>query len=282
MATGTGSTLRRRRLGTELRKLRESAALTIEEVGEHLDCSNAKISRLETGKVPVRRVDVDRMLDLYGCDDTEQREALLEIARESKRKGWWIGYRDILPRPYPGLEAGASWIRNYETVLIPGLLQTEGYMRALMQAPHIRMSDEERDRRVAARLTRQQRLIEEDPPQLWVILDEAVLRRVYGSPEVMREQLDWLLEVTKRPKIALQVLTYGSGPHPGTTGGFVLLDFPDPDHTPVVYTESMVGELYLEDPAETAQHRRAYDHLQAAALSPQDSRQWIAERAREL
>src|ERR1700733_3359854 len=217
MPTEQSPTVRRRRLSLELRRLREAARLTCEEVAEHLECSASKISRVETGRVSVSPRDVRDMLALYGVDP-QQLDGLVQLARESRQKGWWHAYSDTMqPRfaTYIGLEDAAAEIRTYEVNLIPGLLQTEDYARTVISAGNLTGSQEDVERRVALRMGRQPTLTGNEPPQLWAGLDEAVLRRTVGGQGLMRMQLDHLVELAATPNVAVQVIPFVAGAHPG-------------------------------------------------------------------
>lgn len=282
-------TVRRRRLGMELRRLREGAGLGIEAAAEHLNCSLAKISRMETGRANVVYPrDVRDLLDLYNVTDQQAREALLTIARESRQKGWWESYSDVLFRwfeTYVGLEAAASSIRTYEASVVPGLLQTEDYARAVLEGGLGPPS--EVDGLLKLRLARQEILRSDDPPRLWAILDEAVLRRNVGGADVMRAQLGHLVEAAGRWNVTLQVHPFAAGAKAGTPGPFVLLGFPDsssgeePGDPDIVYLDHLTGSLYLEKPADIRQYAFAFNSLQAAALTPDDSVAMITTIAAE-
>ncbi len=230
-----GPTVRRRRLGSELRRLRESQSIKLEEVAERLGLAPSTLSRIETGKAPTRTAYLNSMFELYGVDDPSQRQVLLEMAREGHRKGWWAVWDGVLPTGfgiYVGLEAEAASLRVYEAQVVHGLLQTEDYARAVMSTVRRRQTPEEIDRLVKLRMQRQDVLTRADPLELWIILDEAVLRRMIGPSRVMREQLDHLYETSQWPNITLQVLAFGSGLHAGMGGSFAIIEFPerfDPD-----------------------------------------------------
>jgi transcriptional regulator with XRE-family HTH domain len=277
-------TVRRRRLALELRRFRESARLTCEEVAEHLECSASKISRIETGRVSVSPRDVRDMLDLYGVPG-EQRDDLVQLARESRHKGWWHAYSDaIQPRfaTYIGLENAASEIRIYEVALIPALLQTQDYARAVITAGSVGASDDVAERSVAVLMARQPLLTGDDPPRVWAVLDEAALRRRVGGAGLMRLQLEHLLEVSGLPNVALQVLPFGAGAHPAMGRPFVILAFPERADSDVVYLEDLTSALYVEDVAEVDRYNVFFDHLRATALSFSDSAALIQSALKEL
>jgi transcriptional regulator with XRE-family HTH domain len=279
MATEPSPTVRRRRLGLELRRLREAASLRIEDVAAHMECSTSKISRLETGRARTVAVrDVRDLLDLYQLEDQEQRELLLGIARDAKeQRGWWTDYEDVLParlETYVGLEAEATSVRAYEAQLVAGLLQTEDYARAVLKADRFNDSPANIERLVDLRMRRQEVLTREQPLEFWDVLDEAVLRRAIGGPQVMADQLRRLLELAEQPHITLQVLPFAAGAHAGVSGSFALIEFPgaDPD---VVYVDSAAGNIYIERPREVRTYSLKFDHLRATALSPDESTAFI-------
>lgn len=285
MATSGGPTVRRRRLGAELRRLREHAGVSVDQVCELLRCSVSKVSRMENGRVPVRTRDVADLLNLYQVTDGERREALLALARESRRHGWWHSYHDVVPawfEIYIGLEGDASSISVYESQLVDGLLQTAEYARQVIRAADPGTSEDEVERKVALRLDRQARLVADSAPRLWVILDEAVLRRSVGGPEVMRRQLEFLVKRSELPNVTIQVLPFAAGAHAGLGSTFAILSFPDSGDHDVVYIEETAGSLYLERPSEIRRYRSKLDHLLAAALRPDQSIEMIQHIAEEM
>ena len=284
MADAHSPTVRRRRLALELRRLREAARLTCEEVAERLECSASKISRVETGRVSVSPRDVRDMLEIYGIPE-DQRESLVQLARDSRQKGWWHAYSDtIQPQfaTYLGLESAASEIRIYEVSLIPGLLQTEDYARTVISAGMVNSSREDIDRRVELLMARQPALTRADPPKLWAVLDEAALRRRVGGAALMRLQLDFLLGVTGLPNVAVQVIPFGGGAHPAMGRPFVILVFPERADPDVVYLEDLTSALYLEDVDEVDRYNVFFNHLRATALSFDDSCALIASVLKEM
>jgi transcriptional regulator with XRE-family HTH domain len=278
-------TVRRRRLASELRSLREAARLTCEEVAEHLECSASKISRVETGRVSVSPRDVRDMLSLYGVDP-QRLDSLVQLARESRQKGWWHAYSDtIQPRfaTYVGLEDAASEIRTYEVNLVPGLLQTEDYARSVISAGNLTSSLEAAERWIALRMARQPMLLSgHNSPQLWAVLDEAVLHRTVGGPGLMRLQLEHLVDVASRPNVAVQVIPYSAGAHPGMGKPFVILSFPERADPDVIYLEDLTSTLYLEDVDEVDRYNVLFNHLRATALSFEESAALMTSVAKEL
>jgi transcriptional regulator with XRE-family HTH domain len=275
-----GPTLRRRRLGAELKRCRESAGLTQENVSRHFEWHAAKVTRIETARVAVTARDVRDLLDLYKVQDQAYRDALIELARMSRERTWWSDYRDVIrPGNFVGLEAGASAMRAWEPIIVPGLLQTEAYIRALMRTGRASDSPGDIDRRVSLRLTRQGRLTERRPLELMAIVDESVVRRVIGGEEVMAEQLRHLIEMAQLPNVTLQILPFGAGEHTFLGGPVALLEFqgvdaqmsrgisrPETTHLDVVYLEGLAGDSYEEQPAEVARYRKEFERLSAKAL----------------
>lgn len=235
-----------------------------------LGCSESKIRKIESGVVGVARMELLAVLDLYGVTAEAARASLLDLAGQGKQRGWWAGY-GRLPNPYTlylGLESAATAVRSFELAVVPGMFQTEEYARAVNAAALPGTPEEEVERRVKVRLARQeQRLVADNPLEYWAILDEAAVRRVMGGPAVMRAQLDRLLELGELPQVTVQILPFAHGGHAGTLGAFTILEFPDDIHSPVVYTEGMAGDVYLESAADLRRCYLAYSHLSAAALS---------------
>jgi transcriptional regulator with XRE-family HTH domain len=274
-----GPTVRRRRLGSELRRLRESQCIKLEEVADRLGLAPSTLSRIETGKAPTRTSYLTGMLELYGVSDPSQRQVLLDMAREGHRKGWWAVWDGVLPTGfgiYVGLEAEAASLRVYEAQVVHGLLQTEDYARAVMSTVRRRQTPEEIDRLVTLRMQRQAVLTRSDPMELWIILDEAVLRRMVGPSRVMRDQVEHLYEASQLPNITLQVLAFGSGLHVGLGGSFAIIEFPERFDPDVVYTEGVTGQAYIEEREREVRARaEAFDVLRAAALPPANSARLI-------
>ncbi|MFE0023863.1 helix-turn-helix domain-containing protein [Amycolatopsis sp. NPDC059021] len=278
MARGQGPTVRRRRLASELRRFREAADLTIDEVGEKLECSASKISRIETGHVGVTPRDARDMLALYGITGDEQ-EVLVQLAREARKRGWWHAYNEVFTGTFVGLEADASSLRAFQALLVPGLLQTERYARAVIRAMRPDAEEAELRRRVAARMARQELFADASPPEYWAVIDEAVLHRVVDSAEVMAEQLYRMVSLAGRPNVTIQVVPFGTGAHPGMEGPFLIMGFPEQADADVVYVDSTSSGLYLEEPPDVRRYALMFDHLRAAALKPDDSVEVIAEAA---
>ncbi|MEU6644799.1 helix-turn-helix transcriptional regulator [Saccharomonospora sp. NPDC046836] len=279
MTRGHGPTVRRRRLASELRRLREAAELTIDEVSEKLECSASKISRIETGHVGVTPRDARDMLELYGVRGDEQ-DALVQLAREARKRGWWHAYNEVFTGTFVGLEADASSLRAFQALLVPGLLQTRHYAHAVIRAMRPDASDTELDRRVEARMERQQLLRDPHPPEYWAVIDEAVLHRAVGGAGVMADQLAHLVRIAQLRHVTIQVVPFGAGAHPGMEGPFLILGFPEQADSDVVYVDSTMSGLYLEVESDVRRYALMFDHLRAAALPPEDSLRVIAEAAR--
>jgi transcriptional regulator with XRE-family HTH domain len=275
--------VRRRRLAIELRRLREEAGLTIERVAEALECSDSKVSRIETAHVSATPRDVRDMLELYGVVGA-QRDALVQMAREARQKGWWHKYRDYHgdQATYVGLEVAADSIQVYEALLVPGLMQITEYARAVIRALNPSSPPEEIARRLELRVARQPLLIAENPPLLWAILDEAALHRQVGGPGVMREQLNHLVEQAQLPNVTIQVLPYTAGAHSGMDGSFDILGFEEPGDPDVVHLENFTSQLYLERPDEIRRYSLIFDLLRAAALAPDDSVAFLTKLSKQL
>jgi transcriptional regulator with XRE-family HTH domain len=284
--THKSPTVRRRRLAAELRRLREASGKTHEDVAAELDWHRSKISRIEGAQfVRLSLTDLRALLDLYGVTDPGQREALITLGKESRERGWWHSYVDMLPNPHSvliGLEAETSSIRAYQAQLVPGLLQTEDYTRAILRVGlMVARHQEEIDRFVEIRKARQALLVQDPPVMLWTVLDEAVLRRRIGSDDVMRAQLERLIEVAKLPNVNVQVLLDDAGEHPGLEGSFMILGFAESDPD-VVYIDAATGGMYVEQQEDIARYAWVFDHVRASALSPRDTVRFIQNRVDDL
>ena len=273
-------TVRRRRLGFELRRRREAAGATIDYVAERLECSASKISRIETGHSGVTPRDVRDMLELYGVVGAECDE-LVQIARDARLKGWWHPYSTVLTSAYVGLETEARSIREYVQQVVPGLLQTEEYAQAMIRAARPDINIDEVERRVRVRMARQSLLKQDDAVQLWAVLDEAVVSRPVGGDAVMRRQLERLYEATELPSVTLQILPFEAGAHAGMDGTFAILEFPEPADSDVVFAENATGGLFLEKSEELRKYHFIFDHIRAAALRPEESASLIGRLAKE-
>jgi len=267
-------TIRLRRLAAEMRRLRESSGMTREEVSKRTSINEATIYRLETARVqrPQKRT-LAALLDLYGVTDPHRAE-LLELGREAEQQGWLQPYHSELPEIYTtyiGFEAEARSLTNYESLLIPGLLQTEEYARAVITGGLPMASEHEVEQRVQARIDRQRLLSKPDPLKLWAIVDEAALHRQVGGPDLMRAQLVHLIKAVNEPNVTLQVIPFSVGAYPGMPGSFVLMDFPNPADPDVAHVDTMAGDLFLEKEADLRRYRLLSEHLRAVASSPEQS-----------
>ncbi|MER7334996.1 MULTISPECIES: helix-turn-helix transcriptional regulator [unclassified Micromonospora] len=268
----TGPTVLRMLLGAQLRRLRESSGVTREGAGWEIRASESKISRMELGRVGFKERDVADLLTLYGVTASEEREALLKLARDANSPGWWHRYGDVLPswfQSYLGLEAAAALIRSYEVQFVPGLLQTREYARAVVLLGHGRAAPAEIERRVALRMQRQRLLRRESPPLLWAVVDEAALRRPIGGREVMRGQVAALIEATKSPHIRLQVIPFAAGGHAAAGGAFTILRFGDQDLPDIVYIEQLTSALYLDKRDDLDFYAAAMERLCVEAEPPE-------------
>ncbi|MGH3328451.1 MAG: helix-turn-helix domain-containing protein [Streptomycetales bacterium] len=285
MAADLSPTVRLRRLGAELRRLRDTSGLTLDEAGDKLERSPSSLSKIENGRVNIRPRDLRVILDGYGLTDEGAQEWLLNLARHGRRKGWWQSYEGVLSPAYTdliALEADAASVRTFETLLLPGLLQTEEYAREVIRGPRIGSDPQEIDTFVEVRTARQRVLARDEPLALWAIVGEAALRQQVGGPQVLRRQLARLRETAELPNVTLQVLPYDSGAHPGVDGPFAILGFPEYADMDVVLLENMTSSLYLEQEAEVIRYTVVFDHLRAAALPPAESLVLIAQVERDL
>lgn len=256
-----------RRLAAQLRELREQAGLTQEEVSERTGKDRSTLYSIENAQRRPQRSTLIQLLDVYGVTDPLRGE-LLAVLKDARQRGWVRPYQAEIPDVYSdyiAFESEARSIANYESLSVPGLLQTEEYARAQLRGIHPHATEHEIDVRVTARLERQPLLIKEDAPKLWVIMDEAVLRRAVGGRKVMRGQIARLREASSLPNVTVQVVPYGAGAHPGMAGSFVILEFPDEDDPSIVYIESAAGGLFLEKVTETRRYMLKFEHLRAAA-----------------
>jgi hypothetical protein len=261
-------TVRRRRLARELRKLREEAGLTADVVNRRLEWAEGKVNRLERALAVRPRVgDIRALLDLYEVNDEATREALFTLTREARQRGWWTAY-GALTDNYVEFEAAAKKISTYELAVIPGLLQTPAYATALQRGWLMR-DEKEIERLVKLRMERQQILTDEDPPQLWAVIDEAAIVRSFGSPEAKAEQLQRLIETERLDHVTVQILPLDADLHPGLSGSFVILDYEDDPS--LVYREARPGSTYVEGAAEVEERRTVFQHLSTTALGPNES-----------
>ncbi|MFP8963016.1 helix-turn-helix domain-containing protein [Streptomyces nanhaiensis] len=266
-------------LGLRLRDLRERAGKSFEEAARVLSVTTSTVRRMEKAEVGLRPLYVKALLESYGIG-AEETDAFLALVEKANKPGWWHRFRSVLPdwfSLYVSLESEADLIRSYEPHCVPGLLQTEDYARALLRTGFPRADEEELDRRVALRTGRQQLLAKPDPPRLWAVLDEQVLRRPVGGADVMRAQIDRLVEVCARPEISLQIMPFSAGPHPGMFGPFQLFRFSYPELPDIVYTESLTGAVYIDERPEVTTYLEALDRMVTQALPVQDTERKLLE-----
>jgi transcriptional regulator with XRE-family HTH domain len=280
-----GATVQRMVLGAQLRRVREEAGITPERAGYEIRASRSKISRMEHGRVSFKLRDVTDLLHLYGVSDPKVHAAMLALAQHANADDWWARYSDVLPdwfEAYLGLEAAASLIRTFELQFVHGLFQTEEYARAVTSLGHRAAPSEDIERRVRVRMKRQDLLAGKDPPRVWSVMDEAALRRPVGGREVLRGQLERLIEMAGQPNVTLQVVPFSRGGHAGAGGSFTLMRFDAPDLPDVVYIEQLTGALYLERRSDVDHYLEVMNRLGAEALTPARTRQFLSEVIREL
>jgi hypothetical protein len=281
---GTGPTVRRIILGTQLRRLRETAGYSRYDAGYTIRASESKMRRLETGQVGFKERDVADLLTLYGVTSDVERQQFLDLVHQSNQQGWWHPYTDLIPKwfeDYVGLEEAASRIQTYEVMFVPGLLQTEEYARAVAGHGELRPTAAEIDRRVELRRRRQKILVGPNAPKLWAIVDEAVLHRPLGGEHVLRDQIGHLIEMTALPNISVQIVPY---PKSGAAAesAFTLLRFAEPELPNVAYVEHVGGALYVEKFEEIELYSRVMDQLAVSAETPDASRQLLAKLRSEI
>ncbi|MEV5414450.1 helix-turn-helix transcriptional regulator [Thermopolyspora sp. NPDC052614] len=281
MSAQRSPSARQRRLAAILRGLRKDAGLSREAVAERLGCSPPTVTRIEAAQTTARVADVSVMLDIYGVTG-QSKDTLLQLARDARKRGWWDKMSDAIPeyfQSYVGLEEDASAVWGYESEYVPGLFQTEEYARAVLEAEPTRPPEDELAHTLSIRMKRQERLTAPSPPEMWMVLNEAVLRREVGSPDIMRGQLRRLADLSVQNHVNIQVLPFDSGAHPAMNGGFSLLKFPKPSDPAIVYVEYWRGGIYLEESSEVDAYTRLFDHLRARALGPDQTRRLITQVA---
>lgn len=277
------TTTRRRQLGAMLRKLRARKGLTLEEAGQSVGVSKATVSRYETQAGPVKWLVVEGLCRAYGATEAEQK-AMVGLAKDAKQQGWWSSFADSIPETMNlllTLEDDATREDHFSCVYVPGLLQTRSYSTALQQANEVRLASAEIERLVDIRMKRQEILERPEPPRLWAILDESVIRRVVGSPAVMKEQLGRLLEANEAPHITLQILPFSKGAHGAALGSFVIIGGTEAA-LDVVYVDLHTGSLFLEKDQELERYRLAFEYLRAQALDMESSSSMIHRVRKEL
>jgi transcriptional regulator with XRE-family HTH domain len=284
-APNSGPTVLRILLGAQLRRLRESKGISREDAGYEIRASGSKISRMELGRVSFKERDVADLLSMYGVKDAAEREALLGLARQANNPGWWHHFGDVMPgwfQSYLGLEAAASLIRTYEIQFVPGLLQTPEYARAVIMLGHAGATADEIDRRVELRRQRQQLLARAEAPQLWAVIDEAVLRRPIGGHDVMRGQIEALIEASKKPNVRLQIIPFHVGGHAAAGGPFAILRFPEPELPDVVYVEQLTSGIYLDKRDDVDQYAIAMERVCIDAEPPNHTQEILGKLLHEI
>jgi transcriptional regulator with XRE-family HTH domain len=277
-------TARRIMLGARLRRLREAAEISRAEAGFAIRSSESKISRLELGRVSFKPRDVTDLLAMYGVTDPEKREAFLEMVARSNEPGWWHRYTDLVAdwfQDYLGLEESASRIQTWEQQFVPGLLQTEEYAKAIASHGWSPIASQSVQRQVGLRMRRQALLGRPNPPKVWAVIDESVLRRPIGGSQVVSAQIAHLLELTKRPHVTLQVVPYQFSGY-AAEGSFTTLRFTEPELPDVVYIEHLTGALYLDKRSDTELYGRAFDRLTVDAYTPDHTRQLLLKAQAEI
>ena len=265
------ATVLRMLLGAQLRRLREAAGIPAEKAGYEIRASRSKISRMETGRVGFKLRDIQDLLTLYGVLDEKEQAKVIALAGRSREPEWWTRYNDVLPdwfESYLGLESAARSIRSFETQFVPGLFQTEDYARAVTRLGHQTAPESEIERRVGLRLKRQDLLSRARPPRIWVVMDEAVLRRPIGGAAVMRAQLFRLAGVAELPGVRLQVVPFARGGHTAASGSFSILRFAERDLPDVVYMEQLTSAVYLDQRSDVEHYLEVADQLSSEALTP--------------
>jgi transcriptional regulator with XRE-family HTH domain len=278
------ATVLRMLLGAQLRRLREAAGISAEKAGYEIRASRSKISRMETGRVGFKLRDIQDLLTLYGVQDEKQQAKVIALAGRSREPEWWTRYNDILPdwfETYLGLESAARAIRSFETQFVPGLLQTEDYARAVTRLGHQTAQEPEIERRVGLRLKRQDLLARAQPPRIWAVMDEAVLRRPIGGAAVMRAQLSRLAGAAELPGVRLQVVPFARGGHAAASGSFSILRFEEPDLPDVVYMEQLTSAVYLDQRADIEHYLEVVDQLSGEALTPAATALFIEQVIKE-
>lgn len=274
--------IRRRRLGRVLRSLREDAALTLEAAAKGAGVPRSTLGRMETAEARrLRHTDLESLADFYEVD-TETREGMHDLARESKQRGWWSKYKDVFgEHALPDWEAEASTIRSFEAQLIPGLFQTPRYAAAVFRGGRA-ITEEELSRPVKARINRQHILNRVKPPRMAAVIDQAAIHRLVGGYEVMHEQLEHLGHLAVRHNIDVQVLPYEAGEHLGMEGSFTILNFPEPRDTPIIYVETATTSLFLERAEEVEEYNAIFSNLQGISLSTSQSAKFISDAVTSL
>ncbi|GIH71720.1 transcriptional regulator [Sphaerimonospora thailandensis] len=271
---GSGPTALRILLGAQLRRLREDKGVSRDEAGRFIRGSESKISRMELGRVSFKERDVADLLTLYGVKDEKTRAVVMGLVERANEPGWWHRFSDVLPawfQTYVGLEEAATRIRTYEVQFVPGLLQTKEYARAVITAGAVGAVPEEIARRVDLRLERQRILDGEDSPLFWAVIDEAALRRPIGGVDVMRGQIQHLIDLMNQPNVTIQVIPFSYGGHAAEGGAFSILRFADPELPDIVYVEQLASALYLDKREELDRYIEVMERLCAVSTTPAET-----------
>ncbi|AAZ56339.1 helix-turn-helix transcriptional regulator [Thermobifida fusca] len=282
---GSGPTVRRMLLGSQLRRLREAKGISRADAAYKIRGSESKISRIELGRVGFKTRDVEDLLTFYGVEDEAVRDSFLKLAREANEPGWWQQYGDSLPswfQSYVGMEEAATQLRVYETQFVPGLLQTEDYARAVVTRGGRKKLDDAARHRIATRMRRQERIRKNHNVKLWVIIDEPAVRRPVGTPEVMRAQLEHLYDLSMAPNITLQIVPFHQGVFAAETGSFTILRYPEYDLPDVVYVEQLTSCLFQEKRADVEQYTMTLEWLAVVAERPDQTRKMLQKMIKEL
>ncbi|GAA4196532.1 helix-turn-helix transcriptional regulator [Microbispora amethystogenes] len=282
---GSGPTALRILLGSQLRKLRESKGISRDQAGRCIRASESKISRMELGRVGFKERDVTDLLVLYGVEDDETRDVVMNLVDQANEPGWWHRFNDLLPtwfQAYVGLEEAAERIRTYEVQFVPGLLQTKEYARAVITAGAVGAAPEEIARRVDLRLQRQRILDGGNAPTFWAVIDEAALRRPIGGTEVMRGQVQHLIDLMNQPNITIQVIPFSFGGHAAEGGAFSILRFSDQDLPDIVYVEQLASALYLDKREEVDRYTGVMERLCAVSTTPAETVDLLRQIMTEL
>ena len=286
MAEGGSPLVQRRRLRAELKKARQTSGLTQDQVAGEMDWSMSKIIRIESGSSGISANDLKALLQLYGVKDPGQVDSLVALARAARERSWWSAYRDVAPQSLLQLieyESEAHAVRQFETLFIPGILQTEDYARAVLQNHYDEGPGSDQLRALVELRTRREDLFDaENGPSFHFILDEAVVRRLVVGPSVMRRQLRRLIEVANKPNITIEIIPFSAGLHAGMKGPFEIIEFTDPSDSDIVFMESPRGDIISDDPEEILKYREAFEGLVKASLGPRDSLTLVATIADEM
>jgi len=275
-----GPTVSRVMLGNQLQRLREAAGITPEHAGYEIRASRSKINRMENGRVRFKERDVADLLTLYGVTDAQTRGGILALVEQANSPGWWSKYGDVTAdwfEAYLGLEAAATVIRSFELQFVHGLFQTEAYARAVTRLGHMSAPAEEIDRRVSLRLKRQDLLTRPQPPRVWSVIDEGALRRPLGGRDVMRAQLQRLIDVAEQRHVTIQVVPFGRGGHAAAGGAFTVLRFGEADAPDVVYIEQLTSAIYLDKHEDVDHYMEVMNTLSTEALTPAQTTRFLIE-----